>query len=163
MLLQLDPATLARFWDGTSSTRHSEITKYDLIGGRWEEIQMPLSTSFERDRVLKELRFRIGLKCCEWDTAIVIPIRPFEENQIVLRYLRVASAGCSIPKSGESCWSKLQQQTGLAHSPVPKCSDYDGKEAGVADSVIAYPVEATLYPKPSVRPLGGPVRCYPQE
>jgi len=54
---------------------------------------MPLSTSFERDRVLKELRFRIGLKCCEWDTAIVIPIRPFEENQIVLHSRKI-----SIPR-----------------------------------------------------------------
>lgn len=88
---------------------------------------------------------------------------PTPANQIVLRYLRVASAGCSIPKSGESCWSELQQKTGLTNLPTPKCSDYTGKEAGVAASVIAYPVEATLYPKPSVRPLGGPIRCYAQE
>lgn len=84
-------------------------------------------------------------------------------HQIILRYLRVANAGCSIPKSGESCWRKLQQQTGLMHSPMPKCSDYEGKEAGTAPSVIAYPVEVSLYPKPSTRPLGGPVRCYPIE
>jgi hypothetical protein len=88
---------------------------------------------------------------------------PTSANQIVLRYLRVSSAGCSIPKLGESCWSKLQQQTGLVHSPMPKCTDYEGTQAGMAASVIAYPVEATLYPMPSVRPLGGPVRCYPQE
>jgi len=88
---------------------------------------------------------------------------PAPANQIVFRYLRVTSAGCSIPKSGESCWGKLQQQTGLAHLPMPKCTDYEGKQAGLAASVIAYPVEATLYPKPSVRPLGGPVRCYPQQ
>jgi hypothetical protein len=65
---------------------------------------------------------------------------PTSANQIVIRYLRVASAGCSIPKSGEVCWTRLQQQTGLLHSPMPKCSDYDGKEAGVAASIIAYPV-----------------------
>jgi hypothetical protein len=88
---------------------------------------------------------------------------PASGNQIVLRYLRVASAGCSIPKSGESCWSKLQQQTGLAQSPMPKCTDYEGMQAGLAASVIAYPVEATLYPKPSIRPLDGPIRCYPQQ
>jgi hypothetical protein len=84
-------------------------------------------------------------------------------NQIKIRYLRVASAGCSIPKSGESCWARLQMQTGLAHTPMPHCTDYKGKEAGVAASVIAYPVEATLYPKPSVHPMGAPIRCYPQE
>ena len=88
---------------------------------------------------------------------------PSSGNQIIIRYLRVASAGCSIPKSGESCWSKLQQQTGFTSSPVPKCSDHEGKEAGTAPSVIAYPVEVSLYPKPSTHPLGGPVNCYPQE
>ena len=85
------------------------------------------------------------------------------DNQIVIRYFRVASAGCSIPKFGESCWGKLKEQTGLAHSPMPKCTDYEGAEAGVAASVIAYPVEATLYPKPSIHPLGPPIRCYPQQ
>jgi hypothetical protein len=71
-------------------------------------------------------------------------------NQIILRYLRVASASCSIPRSGETCWSKLKQQTGLIHSPMPKCSDYEDKYAGTAASVIAYPVEVSLFPKPSI-------------
>lgn len=88
---------------------------------------------------------------------------PARGNQILLRYLRVTSANCSIPKSGKSCWKKLQQQTGLLHSPMPRCSDYKGNEAGKAPSVIAYPVEVSLYPKPSMHAAGGPVRCYPQE
>ena len=84
-------------------------------------------------------------------------------DQITLRYLRVAKASCSIPKSGEACWSKLKQQTGLTHFSMPDCSDYKGKEAGTAASVIAYPVEVSLFPKPSIRPLGGPLKCYPTE
>lgn len=88
---------------------------------------------------------------------------PAPGNQIVLRYLRVTNANCSIPKSSESCWKKLQEQTGLLHSPIPKCSDYKGNEAGKVPSVIAYPVEVSLYPKPSMHAVGGPVRCYPQE
>jgi hypothetical protein len=88
---------------------------------------------------------------------------PSHSSKLILRYLRVASAGCSIPKSGESCWRKLQGQTSLTRSPMPKCTDYKGKEAGMAASVIAYPVEVSLYPKPSMRAVGGPVRCSPQE
>jgi len=137
--------------------------KHNLIFLEWpdgdDNSGIPF-TAFEADAKTKYFRDSVML---EARGERHLNFLPTSANQIVLRYLRVASAGCSIPKSGESCWSKLQQQTGLAHSPVPKCSDYDGKEAGVADSVIAYPVEATLYPKPSVRPLGGPVRCYPQE
>lgn len=88
---------------------------------------------------------------------------PAPSNQMILRYVRVASAGCSIPKSGKKCWSKLLQQTGLAQTPMPKCTDYEGTQARVAASVIAYPVEAKLYPKPSVHAVGEPIRCYPQE
>ena len=85
------------------------------------------------------------------------------DSQVMIRYLRVANSGCSIPKSGENCWIKLQHQTGLVQSPMPKCSDYKGKDAGTAASVIAYPVEVSLIPKRSIRPLGGPVSCYPTE
>ncbi len=88
---------------------------------------------------------------------------PTSTDQVVLRYLRVASAACSIPKDGEACWSKLKQQTGLLYSSMPTCSDYEGKEAGTAASVIAYPVEVSLFPKPATRPVGEPVSCYPTE
>ena len=136
--------------------------KHDLIFLEWpdgdENSGIPF-TAFETDAKTKY--FEDSVTRSSWRKAFEFP--PYLASQIVLRYLRVASAGCSIPKSGESCWSKLQQQTGLPHSPMPKCTDYEGTQAGVAASVIAYPVEATLYPKPSVRPLGRPVRCYPQE
>jgi hypothetical protein len=137
--------------------------KHDLIFLEWPDgddnsgipftaFESDAKTTFFKDSVTLQARGERELN-----------FLPAPGSQIILRYLRVASAGCSIPKSGESCWSKLQQQTGLKYSPMPKCSDYEGKEAGTAPSVIAYPVEVSLYPKPSTRPLGGPVRCYPQE
>jgi len=137
--------------------------KHDLIFLEWpdgdDNSGIPF-TAFEADAKTKYFEDSVTI---EARGERHLNFLPTSANQIVLRYLRVASAGCSIPKSGESCWSKLQQQTGLSQSSVPKCTDYEGREAGVAASVIAYPVEATLYPKPSIRPLGGPVRCYPQE
>jgi hypothetical protein len=117
-------------------------------------------TAFEADAQTKLFEDSVMLRARGERELNFLPAR---SDQIILRYLRVASAECSIPKSGESCWRKLQQQTGLVHSPMPKCSDYEGKEAGTATSVIAYPVEVSLYPKPSTRPLGGPFSCYPTE
>ncbi len=137
--------------------------KHDLIFLEWpdgdDNSGIPF-TAFESDAKTKFFEDSVALQA-RGERELNFP--PAPGNQIILLYLRVASAGCSIPKSGESCWSKLQQQTGLTSSPMPKCGDYEGKEAGVAPSVIAYPVEVSLYPKPSARPLGGPVRCYPQE
>lgn len=137
--------------------------KHDLIFLEWpdgdDNSGIPFTafradgqTEFFEDSVMLEARGARRLDFLRWSN-----------DRIVLHYLRVASAGCSIPKSGESCWAKLQQKTGLGNLPMPKCTDYEGRQAGTAASVIAYPVEATLYSKPSVRPLGGPVRCYPQQ
>jgi hypothetical protein len=145
-------------WDG-----YFAGVKHDLIFLEWpdgdDNSGIPF-TAFEADAKTKVFEDSVML---EARGERHLNFLPTSANQITLRYLRVASAGCSIPKSGESCWNKLQQETGLAHSTMPKCTDYEGTNAGVVPSVIAYPVEATLFPKPSVRPLGGPIRCYPQE
>jgi hypothetical protein len=49
----------------------------------------------------------------------------------------------------------------LRLASMPKCSDYQGKYAGEFESVIAYPVEVSLFPKPSITALANPVKCYP--
>jgi hypothetical protein len=85
------------------------------------------------------------------------------DRQITLRYLRVVSGTCSVPKDGSACWSKFKEQTGLKVAPMPKCSDYPDENAGRAPSVIAYPVEVSLFPKPSITALANPVKCYPTE
>jgi hypothetical protein len=85
------------------------------------------------------------------------------DKQITLRYLRVVSGTCSVPKDGSACWTKFKKQTGLRLAPMPKCSDYPGKEAGKAPSVIAYPVEVSLFPKPSITALANPVKCWPSD
>jgi hypothetical protein len=85
------------------------------------------------------------------------------DSQITLRYTRVVIADCSIPARGAVCWAKLKEKAGLKNAPMPKCSDYPGREAGKAESVIGYPVEVSLFPKPSIRALGNPVKCWPSE
>jgi hypothetical protein len=81
------------------------------------------------------------------------------DTQMTLRYLRVVTGTCSVPKDGSACWSKFKEQLGLPHAPMPKCIGFEGADPGDAESVIAYPVEASLFPKPSIRAIGNPVRC----
>jgi hypothetical protein len=59
--------------------------------------------------------------------------------------------------------SKFKEQAGLTLAPMPKCSDYPDENAGREPSVIAYPVEASLFPKSSIKAIGNPVRCYPPD
>lgn len=77
--------------------------------------------------------------------------------------MRVLVGTCSVPKNGTSCWKKFKEQPGLNAAPMPKCSDYKGVDAGVSPSVIAYPVEVLLFPKPIIKALANPQRCWPAD
>ena len=59
------------------------------------------------------------------------------------------------------CWGKFKKQTGLKLAPMLAC-DYHGEDVKVP-SVIDYPVEVSLFPKPSVKALGNPVKCWPSD
>jgi hypothetical protein len=85
------------------------------------------------------------------------------DNQITLRYLRVVSGDCSVPKDGSACWSKFREKLGLKLAPMPKCRDYEGEEAGKAPSVVYYPVQVSLFPKPLMKALDDPITCWPSD
>jgi len=75
-----------------------------------------------------------------------------------MRYQRVFFAQCSLMKNGAHCWRSVLAETGLRPGPMPKCSGYDDD---VADpSLVAFPVEVSLYPKPVRKVLAGPVLCF---
>jgi hypothetical protein len=75
-----------------------------------------------------------------------------------MRYQRVFFAQCSLMKNGADCWRSVVDQTGLRNGRMPKCSGYDDD---VADpSLVAFPVEVSLYPKPVRTVLTGPVLCF---
>jgi hypothetical protein len=92
-----------------------------------------------------------------------------------LKYLRVVGGDCSIPKDGMSCWSKFRRRYGLAIASVPKCTGYrhEGDKEWVAGdegvppeaietpSTITYPAVVTLFPRPSISAVPGPVKCSP--
>lgn len=82
------------------------------------------------------------------------------DENLTLRYMRVVAGDCSVPKLGDACWNSFKKQPGLSDAPMPKCSDYEGAEAGKANSMIAYPVEVQLFPQPSIRALSNPVQCW---
>jgi hypothetical protein len=99
------------------------------------------------------------------------------DETVSLRYLRVVGGDCSIPKDGMSCWSKFRRRYGLPIATVPNCTGYrhEGEkewvvgDEGVAPeeidtaSAIAYPVLVTLFPRPSIRAVPGPMKCSPVE
>jgi hypothetical protein len=95
------------------------------------------------------------------DTNADLDFVPAKGSQITLRYMRVLSVDCSVPKQGIACWDKFRQKAGLQAAPMPNCN-YKGQD--VSDtSTIAYPVETSLFPKPFTKAVANPVKCYPAD
>ncbi len=82
------------------------------------------------------------------------------DGKFKLRYLRVFVGECSVPKEGNACWNKISQKAGFHDALMPVCKDSVPPDG--APSAIGYPVEVMFLPKPSVRVLGNPTKCWPQ-
>jgi hypothetical protein len=89
-----------------------------------------------------------------------------DDGMISLRYLRVVSGDCSIPKDGTRCWNELRQKFGLPPEAAPECMGNEGEQPVPSrevpiPSAIVYPVVLKLSPQPSMKALPGPVKCWP--
>jgi hypothetical protein len=99
-----------------------------------------------------------------------------------LKYVRAVVLDCSILKDKTACWDKFRagclepaglerprdcydrKDPELASAPIPECSGYAVGGADSDDpSVIGYPVEVTFSPRPSIRRLPGPIKCWPAD
>lgn len=107
---------------------------------------------------------RTGLRVFE-DTAVDsaaggLQFARAPDGSILLRYLRVAVFGCTLPREQAACWSQIQSKLGLQNAAAPVCLAYEKQMTG---SVISYPVEVALSSKPQLRPVPGQIRCWPPE
>ena len=83
----------------------------------------------------------------------------------LLKYLRVATTDCNLNSEGTACWNEIKAEYALRSDDVPLCTGYEHIAELVGtdqvESVIAYPVEVTLSPLPSIRSVAGAVSCWP--
>lgn len=82
---------------------------------------------------------------------------------LTLRYLRVVAADCDLHTEKAPCWQKITAKLGLGEAPMPVCTDYARARGRRWPSAVAYPVEVTLSPSPTTRPIPGPVKCWPAD
>ena len=86
------------------------------------------------------------------------------DGQGRLVYLRGEEADCDLPMKGKPCWQKIRERFKLVQAQMPKCTGYDSPEIRKYRpyaSAILYPVEVTLFPKPVMKTIAGPVKCWP--
>jgi hypothetical protein len=113
--------------------------------------------------------------------------------KITLKYMRVVDAECDVTKEQATCWLRVQKRFGLEALAAPDCNTGYEKSAQElakgrcqaqssdnpqclakeielarrqtidAPSVIAYPVEVVLNPKPAIKTVAGSVGCWPAD
>jgi hypothetical protein len=81
-------------------------------------------------------------------------------GQLSLRYLRVVEADCDLHREKASCWEQVRKKFELKSVEMPVCSRYKGIPTRVV-SAVAYPVEVFLFPRPAIKAIAGPVKCWP--
>ncbi len=65
-------------------------------------------------------------------------------GEMVLLYDRAFEGDCSIPDTGEVCWTKFKEQTRIRFPTVPQCSGYT--EAGAKERSVCHRVPGRSYP-----------------
>jgi hypothetical protein len=82
----------------------------------------------------------------------------------LLKYLRVAETSCDLNSEGTACWNGIKAEYALRSDDMPLCTGYEhiAELLGTdqVESVIAYGVEVTLSPLPSIQSAVGPIRCW---
>jgi hypothetical protein len=111
----------------------------------------------------------------DWSYSESTPDRLFSRVRVfstkagyLLKYVSVAQAHCDLNRDGKACWEKVKAKLDLKSDDMPVCSGYEhiaemAKAFGTDHfpSMVAYPVDVTLSPHPSVKTVAGPVRCWP--
>jgi hypothetical protein len=82
------------------------------------------------------------------------------DGTVILKYLRVADAGCDLHAKKETCWEEVRKKFDLKNLQPPVCVRYKNLPTAW-ESAIAYPVESSLSEKPETKPIAGPIRCWP--
>ena len=89
------------------------------------------------------------------------------EGNYLLTYTSVAYADCNLHSEGSTCWERIKGEFDLNDHEMPVCTGYDhiAEVIGTDDveSRIAYPVEVSLFPRPTVTVVAGPLKCWPAQ
>ena len=86
-----------------------------------------------------------------------------ESDQIPhLAYFRVVHARCDLKAKQSDCWKKVRTEFGIVQTEIPVCSGYEQAE-GRLESTVVYPVSVLLTDAPQIKPVQGPVFCWPPD
>jgi hypothetical protein len=89
-------------------------------------------------------------------------VRSDADQILRLTYYRVVAAGCDIKTEQALCWNKIKQKLGLTQARIPVCAEYNHVE-GTRESAVVYPVTVRLTDSPQIKPIDGPVFCWPTD
>jgi hypothetical protein len=82
------------------------------------------------------------------------------DGRVLLLYLRVVGTKCDLHRDAASCWEPTRKKLKIKDVRAPICTNYEDIKDWWT-SAVAFPVEVSLFPKPTAKNIEGPLKCWP--
>lgn len=151
-------------WSGYFNGAKGKLVFVDASDGFDEGMPFAVYDSGSGKRIFEDSYHDTTLFNQKAESSPFNHMRVFEDEngQFSIKYLRVVEAGCDLPSEKYACWESVRKKLAIQSTQMPPCSRYEGITER-RESAVAYPVEVTLFPKPAMKTVAGPVRCWPTD
>ena len=149
-------------WDGYFKGVKGKFVFFDAADGTDAGIPFAVYDSITGKKLFEDSAYdsRIERKKVEQSPFNRMRVATAADGTLLLRYLRVAEAGCDLRGKNEPCWEEVAKKFALTSHQPPVCARYKNLPTPW-ESAIAYPVESSLSERPETKTIEGPIRCWP--
>jgi hypothetical protein len=149
-------------WSGYFKGVKGNLVFLDAADGTDAGIPFAVYDSITGKKIFEDSAYdsRIELRKVEQSRFNRMRVATAAHGTVILKYLRVADAGCDLHAKKETCWEEVRKKFDLKNRLPPVCVRYKNLPTAW-ESAIAYPVESSLTEKPETKPIAGPIRCWP--
>ncbi|HTD22764.1 MAG TPA: hypothetical protein VK738_08930 [Terriglobales bacterium] len=153
-------------WSGYFMGVKGNLVFFDAADGWDGGMPFVIYDARTRKKIFEDSYFYAGMwneKVFEDSVFNNMRVEPAPDGWPILKYLRVVGTECDIHSNKKSCWEPIRKKLGVKTTQKPVCTGYEEIERihSWASSALAYPVEVSLFPKPTTKTIAGPVKCWP--
>lgn len=151
-------------WGGYFKGVKGKFVFFDAADGIDAGIPFAVYDSITGKKLFEDSAYdsRIELRKVEQSLFNRMRVATAEDGTLLLKYLRVAEAGCDLRSKNQPCWEEVRKKFALKNRQPPVCARYKNLPTPW-ESAIAYPVESSLSEKPETKTIAGPIRCWPMD
>ena len=151
-------------WSGYFRGVKGNLVFLDAADGTDLGIPFAVYDSVTRKKIFEDSAYDSRIENREVEQSLFNRMRvaTAADGTVILKYLRVADAGCDLHAKKVTCWEDVRKKFDLKNLQPPVCVRYKNLPTAW-ESAIAYPVESSLSVKPETKTIAGPIRCWPAD